>query len=182
MTTTITAEPRAWIGCLGCYNSGRLVGRWYDVTDCAEVDVASVHRGSGVHWKAQGCEEIWVMDTDDLPVDTEMGVTDAAAWGECFTEAGDRWPAVAAWVRSGAYVAEGSSDIPSLSDFEDRYRGCWTSFRDYAHQLAEDLGLLQDVPEEVERYFDWDSWIRDLEMGYTVETAPDCSVYVFADN
>ncbi|MFT3661773.1 MAG: antirestriction protein ArdA [Gordonia sp. (in: high G+C Gram-positive bacteria)] len=184
MTTTTIAEPRAWIGCLACYNSGRLVGRWYPVTDCDEVDLASVHRGSGVHWKRAGCEELWVMDTDGLPVDTEMSPHDAAAWGEVFTEAGEQWPAVAAWVRSGAYVAEGNSDLPSLSDFEDRYKGAWPSFRDYAVELAEDLCLFEGLSEDSDlvTYFDWDSWIRDLGLGYTVVDAPEYAVYVFSDN
>lgn len=169
------------MGCLGCYAAGRLVGHWFDVTECGEVDVAAVHRGSGVNWRREGCEEIWVMDLDGLPVHKEMGVADAAAWGECFTEAGERWPAVCAWVQAGDYIAEGDSDIPVLSDFDERYRGEWESFRDFAFELAEDLCLFEglDPESEVVRYFNWDSWIRDLAMGYTTATAPDYSVFIF---
>ncbi|MFT3662546.1 MAG: antirestriction protein ArdA [Gordonia sp. (in: high G+C Gram-positive bacteria)] len=148
MTTTVT-EPRAWIGCPACYNGGRLVGHWYGITEADEVDLASVHRGSGVGWKRAGCEELW----------SPPGCAPVAT------------------------LAEGNSDLPSLSDFEDRYRGCWPSFRDYAVELAEDLCLFEgiDGDRDVVRYFDWDSWIRDLEMSCTVVDAPDCSIYVFAN-
>jgi hypothetical protein len=30
MDTKATEVPRAWVGCLACYNDGRLVGSWMD--------------------------------------------------------------------------------------------------------------------------------------------------------
>ncbi|GAC80823.1 Antirestriction protein [Gordonia malaquae] len=179
MTTTVIAEPQVWAGCLNCYNSGRLVGHWFGVTEAADVDLAAVHRGSGVNTAAEGCEELWCLDIDGLPVRREMGLLEAAEWGEVFTEAGESWPAVAAWVRTGDYIAEGDTDLPVLSDFTDRYCGHWDSFRDYAFGLADDIGLLRDVPEEIERYFHWDAWIRDLKMDHSTAEAPDGGVYIF---
>mgnify|MGYP000697510549 CR=1 FL=1 len=43
-----------------------------------------------------------------------------------------------AWVRSGAYIAEGDTDYPVLSDFEERFVGEWGSFDEYATELAEE--------------------------------------------
>ena len=37
METMTGSEPRAWVGCLGCYNMGRLNGRWMDADDAEEV-------------------------------------------------------------------------------------------------------------------------------------------------
>lgn len=84
-----------------------------------------------------------------------------------------------AWVRSGDYLAEGTGDLPSIPDFEERFAGHWDDFDEYAHQLAEDIGLLTDVPEEVVRYFDWEAWTRDLAFDFTVEDAPGSGVFVF---
>ena len=78
---------------------------------------------------------------------------------------------------SGDYVEE-DDGLPSVSDFEERYCGEWGSFREYAEQLADDIGLLNDVREEIARYFDWDAWARDLMFDYTTEDAP-AGVYVF---
>ena len=100
----------------------------------------------------------------------------AAAWGQCLTELHEHLrPALCAWVESGNYVTEGDTD------FEDRYCGAWDSFEDYAEQLADDIGLLADVPEEIANYFDWDSWTRDLAMDYSVYDNPEGGVFVFRD-
>ena len=106
----------------------------------------------------------------------------AAEWGRVYTEVGpERWPALCAWVESGDYVAEDDTDLPSISDFEERYCGRWDDFREYAEQLADDNDLLADVPEEIAQYFDWQAWSRDLEHDYTVVRADAISVYVFRD-
>lgn len=48
MTTTDTT-PRVWIGCLACYNSGRLVGDWHDAIGAVDVTTADVHGGPSSH-------------------------------------------------------------------------------------------------------------------------------------
>lgn len=179
MTTTTQPAMQVWIGCLHCcYNSGRLVGEWFDATDADEVTLADVHRGSG--GSRAGCEELWCFDIDDMPVHREMSPAEAAEWGRVVDEVDEHLrPALVAWVRSGNYVAEGTGDLPSVSDFEERFAGEWSSFREYAENLAEDIGLLRDVAEEIARYFDWEAWTRDLAFDYTVEAAADGGVYVF---
>lgn len=179
-TTTPTTDttPRVWIGCLACYNEGRLVGDWFDAATADEVTLADVHEGSGLDYAE--CEELWVFDHENIPVRGEMDPLTAAAWGRCLTEVDDHLrPALCAWVESGDYVAEGTGDLPSISDFEERYCGAWDSFREYAEQLADDTGLLEGIPEEIANYFDWDSWTRDLAFDYSVYNHPDGGVYVF---
>lgn len=180
MTTTPTTDttPRAWIGCLHCYNSGRLVGEWFDAEDADEVTLADVHGGAGR--VRPGCEELWVLDHENLPVRGEMSPHDAAEWARALLAVPEQdRAALHAWVESGDYVAEGFSDLPCISDFEDRYCGEHDSFTTYAHELAEDIGLLHDVPEEVARYFNWDSWTRDLGYDYTTADSPTGGVFVF---
>lgn len=177
--TTVT-EPACWIGCLACYNAGRLIGRWYPATEAGEVDLASVHEGSGVHWWREGCEELWSFDIENMPVSREMDPMEASRWGEIYEEVGaELWPAVCAWVRNGAYVAEGDTDYPVLSDFEEAFCGQWPSFRDYAEELASDLGLLKDVPEDLRSFFDMNRWADEIETDYSVEDGPDYSVFIF---
>jgi hypothetical protein len=36
-STSTTDTVRAWVGCLGCYNNGNLVGEWIDGTECADL-------------------------------------------------------------------------------------------------------------------------------------------------
>ncbi|MCT2999274.1 antirestriction protein ArdA [Propionibacterium freudenreichii] len=177
-TNTLDSTPRVWIGCLHCYNSGRLVGEWFDAVDADGVTLADVHRGEG--GARGGCEELWCFDHENLPVRGEMSPHEAAEWGSALASVPEHQrEALCAWVRSGDYVAEGTGDLPSIPDFEDRYCGEWESFREYAEELADGTGLLSGVPDDVARYFDWSAWTRDLAFDYTVEDAPGGGVFVF---
>lgn len=178
MTTTTEPAMKVWIGCLLCQNSGKLVGEWFNAIDADEVTLADVHRGAG--GSRAGCEELWCFDVDDMPVHHEMSPAEAAEWGRVVEDVDEHLrPALLAWVRSGDYLAEGTGELPSTSAFEERFAGEWGSFREYAENLAEDVGLLRDVTEEVGRYFDWEAWTRDLAFDYTVEDAPGSGVFVF---
>ncbi|NDK90424.1 antirestriction protein ArdA [Gordonia desulfuricans] len=183
MTTVATTNtPRAFASCESCYAAGRLVGVWIDAVDAADTTAEQIHAGSGVDPVAEGCEEFVCMDTDNMPTTGEPSLEEAARWGEIYEEVGDeQWSALCAWVRSGSYIAEGDTDFPCVSDFEEAYAGCWDSFRDYAFELAEDIGLFEGLDSEhvAVRYFDWDSWIRDLEMDHSVERDGHGGVYIF---
>ena len=56
-TIETSGELRAWVGCLGCYSAGRLVGKWSTVEDIAELPANCSRCGS---------DEWWCMD-HDLP-------------------------------------------------------------------------------------------------------------------
>ena len=178
MEKTTDTTPRVWIVCLAHYNAGRLVGEWFDAATADEVTLADVHEGSGLGYAE--CEELWVFDHENIPVRGELDPLAAAAWGRCLAEVDDSLrPALYAWVESGDYIAEGTGDLPSISEFEERYQGHWDSFREYAEQLADDIGLLTDVPGEIARYFDWRAWSRDLAFYYSVHDNPEGGVFVF---
>lgn len=171
-------EPRVWIGCLQCYNEGRLVGAWYPATEAGDVTTSQLHDRP---IPPETHEELWCMDVENFPEAREMDPMEAARWGDLYKVVGDDvWPAFCAWVRSGSYVEDGDS-IPSTSDFEERFAGTWSDFRAYAFQLAEDIDMFDGLPEDhiAVRYFDWDSWIRDLKFDYTVERAPGYEVFIF---
>ena len=179
MTTTRPDidEPRVWIGCLQCRNAGRLIGDWYSCTEAGDVTTSQLH---GRPIPEHTHEELWCLDTDNIPVDGELSPMDAAAWGEVYDEVGaDMWPAISAWVRSGSYTAQGDSDLPVVSDFEEAMAGVWPSFTAYVEDLIDECGLLDDVPEELRSYFDTERYARDLAGYYNTERAPDGGVFVF---
>lgn len=175
MAVTI-GELRCWIGCLACYNAGRLVGDWYDAAMARDVTPREIHGG-----RSTSHEELWCLDLDgDWPVSREMSPHEATEWAECVDEVDEHLrPALAAWVRSGSYTAQGHSDLPVVSDFTEAYAGEWDSFADYADQLIEDLGVLDQVPDELRGHFDTRAYARDLAMDYTVEPTGHGGVYVF---
>lgn len=179
MDTKIETTPRVYVACLSCYNAGRLVGGWQEAAEADAVSIYALHANNLTSARPD-CEEMWCFDTCGLPLSRECSPTEAAEWGRMLAEV-DEWQrdALLAWVRSGDYVMEGMGPMPSLPDFEEQYAGEWASFREYADSLADDLGMLVGIPDEVARYFDWDLWTRDLAYDYTTEPAPGGGVFVF---
>lgn len=174
-STLTVVRPRVWVGCLSCYNAGRLVGEWIDAAKAGDLTPDGLHGSPTAH------DEMWVFDLEGFPRGTgEMSPSAAVPWGDLFDEVGDtQWDALLAWMETGCYIVEGTGKLPSLPDFEDAYCGEWGSFREYAEQLADDIDLTDGGPEEAQRYFDWEAWTRDLKFDYTVADAPGGSVYVF---
>ncbi|MFT3715639.1 MAG: antirestriction protein ArdA [Gordonia sp. (in: high G+C Gram-positive bacteria)] len=179
MFADVVPTPRVWVGCLHCYNSGRLVGEWFDALGAENVTTQQVHGGRRVDPVEH--EEIWVMDTDEMPVSEEMSTVDAGKWGEAI----DSVPAhlrraYYAWIASGSIVEDGDG-MPSVSDFEERYAGEWDSLSEYLQDLAIESGLLNGVDEEIANYIDWRAYARDRDSEYTVVDAPGLKVHVFRD-
>lgn len=188
MNNTITA-PRVWVGCLGCYNAGDLVGEWFDAgdapTEMPEFDravFAGLSRIRGEH-VAGGHEELWVMDSEGIPESGEFSPSRAVLWGELFERVGEtQWPALIAWAAYGSHTVD-SDDLPDVSSFEDAYAGEWDSEKDFAE--SEDggaAGLFEGLPDDhpAVTYFDWAKWTRDVFMGDFYSTpAPRWGVFVF---
>lgn len=177
---TFHHEPQVWIGCLQCYNEGRLVGSWYPASEAGDITTSKLH---GRPIPRETHEELWVFDLEGFPEANEMDPATAQKWGDLYDEVGDeRWPALCAWVRSGSHVEDGDG-MPSVSTFDERYVGEWEDFATYAQQYAESIDLFDGLPagHDAVRYFNWRSWIQDLEQGFTVEPSGNGGVWIFRD-
>lgn len=63
--------------------------------------------------------------------------------------------------------------------FEDAYYGQWDSELQFAENFIDDCGILSDMPDNLQCYFDYDAYTRDLFMdGFTMTE----SGYVFSNN
>ncbi|GAA2375851.1 antirestriction protein ArdA [Gordonia cholesterolivorans] len=173
-------EPAIWAGCMHHFNCGFLVGEWFSAVDADEITLAAVHRsGPAV---TPECEEIWAYDIENFPEAKEMDLLEAARWGELYEEVGDdAWPAFCSWVASGSYV-EGGDQMPSVSDFRERYRGTWEDWNAYVWGYIVDIDLHHDWPEDAVRFFDFERYAAEMAHDFTVEPAPGRCVYVFSDN
>lgn len=177
MTTTTNSELRCYISCLACYNAGRLIGDWYDAAMARDVTPREIHGGRDTPH-----EELWILDLDGdyWPVNREMSPHEATEWAECLDEIDEHQrPALAAWVRSGSYTAQGDGDLPVVSDFEEAYCGEWVDFDEYAWSYIVDTGMHDEWPEVARTYFDFRSFSRDLAMDYSVEPTGNGSVFIF---
>lgn len=183
-TTTATDTPRAWVGCLGCYNGGALVGKWLEASQCdylVDEGLAIIARDeNGLYDELCprcGSEEFWVFDHEGLPA----GVLS----GECspcqFAELASAWELVDDPEMVAAYLDDigekvTAENLPELIEqAKERYTGYGTVI-EYAEGYLEDSGLLAEVPESLRYYIDTDSFARDLVLGGDVS---ECDGYVF---
>lgn len=167
--------PRAWVGCLHCYNNGDLVGEWFDATEAADVTLTVLHLE---HPQQEGCEELWVFDVDGIPVSEEMSPLEAANWGNLLNSVDELLqPAFYAWIGAGA-ASYDDDGLPDPKAFEEAFIGVYSDFREYSDHLADET-LLYDASDELRRYFDYDQFARDLKMDYVVEDLSDGDVALF---
>ena len=55
----------------------------------------------------------------------------------------------------------------NIDDFNERIWGKFDSDEDLAYDYVEQTGMLQDIPESIQRYFDYESFGRDLAYDYS---------------
>jgi hypothetical protein len=175
---------RAWVGCLGCYNAGRLVGAWFDADDAPtsmeEFDHAGVFR-PWVHF-AEVHEELWVFDHEGFGgvLAGECSPVQLRELAELIDEARDRGipvQVVAHWVSDGNSTADTREFLDGL---QDAYCGHFDTGADYAQHLADEIG---SAPADTWPYncLDWERAWRELQYGgdnYAISAA-DGGVLIF---
>lgn len=180
------ADMRVWVGCLGCYNDGLLIGEWVDAVDAESVTVGrlaeTMREGSQTRAWHLTHEELWVMDLDGMaPFVT----------GECSPAHAQRVAEMVGQVaehQRGAFGAWFENESRDLDDdlpgqFEEEYRGEYDSLTDYAATYCEDAGMTQSLPEWVANYVDYEAMGRDWRLGGDIWEAatPDGGVWVFTN-
>jgi antirestriction protein len=186
-TPTDQDTPQAWVGCLGCYNAGMLVGRWVEGIEAGDVTVESLHseRGSDIlqaDLYASTHEELWVMDFQGYSgfLTRECSPMEAQRIAEVIQaiEAdGADVGAVGAYVDNIRATFETWDDLKD--DFEEAYAGEWSSEQDFAQNLAEDLGAIDQNATWPNDCIDWERATRELFTDYWSAEAPGGMVWVF---
>ena len=168
--------PRIYVASLSDYNAGRLHGTWIDAADDPEDIHEAVQR---------------MLATSREPLAEEWAIHDYEGFGPArLSEYSDfesvsriahgietHGDAFAAWVAHA-----GDSSEETAQRFDEAYLGRWDSITDYAEQLAEDLGLTDDlVPEWARPYVrvDIDLLARDLEIELAIADSEEGGIHVF---
>lgn len=64
-----------------------------------------------------------------------------------------------------AYCEYNAYDDPQVEDAAECYAGEFHSVRDFAENFADEIGLLDKMPDNLWAYFDYEAYGRDLMMG-----------------
>lgn len=159
-----------WVGCLACYNEGRLTGAWVSASECDTY----------VPCERACHEEWWVMDHECPAIQGECSPAEAHATYlalEYLTEAtGYNVEVIYAYAE---WVGQSVVDITPDS-LSDSYCGDWGSWREYTDTQADEL-LLATADEAVARYFDYRAWADDLEMDHYHTRSHDGRTLIFQE-
>lgn len=185
---TTTTTPRIYVASLSDYNAGELHGAWID----ADQDPDEIHeeiRAMLAGSSQPGVEEYAIHDHEGFGpfvVGEYEDIDRVAAFATAMAGVHGEPDAFAAWVANDPYVLELHDNDPTelVDAFYEAYAGCWPSVTDYAADWIEDTGMLRDADDLIARYFDFDAFARDLELGGDIWTAPagGGEVYVFNGN
>jgi len=169
MTTATEEKINVWVGCLACYNEGRLTGEWVEALRATEFTPCT----------RPGHEEWWVFDTDTQWIKGECSPSEAQEIAEAVQELPEYIDvdAVQAYLE---YEGTSLTDL-DLSDFEDRYQGAYDSVSAFIEDLWESCDYDSELPEWVRPYIDMDKWGRDVMYDYYDVTPKGVfnTVYIF---
>ena len=147
---------KAYVSTFAKFINGNLDGEWLDLADYADKD-DFIEACRKLHADERG-PELMFADSVGIPDDF---IGESHISPEC-------------WDLLEAYDDHGEGAVNAYChcfgewhkrDFEDKYRGEYDSFADLAEQLLDETGELEQIPEHLRGYFDYEAYGRDLRLG-----------------
>ena len=165
---------RVYVGTYEKYNNGSISGKWLDLEDYVDHDDF-----------IEACRELHKDEEDP-----ELMFQDIEGFPEAYYDESSINPEVWEWLeldddeRSlvGAYLdgVSSSDDLSTtLNTAQEKLVGLGNSAKDVIEQWADDVGILNEVPDNLKYYFDWDSYTRDILMSDCFDVEYDGQTYVF---
>ena len=165
--TSNTADRRVYVACLGAYNSGRLVGEWLDTCGIDERVPELIKA-----WRAQGLRDHGEDWGDEWAVhDHEFGDAWPSSWGE--QPPLDQVDELAEVVEEcgvdafRAFMGYWHDARQTPQDLKEAFQACYCGDQtpeEYAEQLTEESGELENVPDHIRFYIDWEGVARDMSL------------------
>lgn len=155
-------SPAVYVGTYAKYNNCNLFGEWLDLTKFSDyeefIDVCRyLHRD-------EEDPEFMAQDYEGFP---ERYYTEGFISEEQFDkiieyeELDDDDKEMLE-----AYLEWQCCDDADIDDVRDACKGRWDSEEDFAYDYVESCGMLEGIPDEVARYFNYSAFTRDLFMDY----------------
>lgn len=160
--TTVKTILSVWIGNLGAYNAGILRGDWYDLDnyDLEELETAVnelTNNGRNDYFIADSMSDYGV------EVGEYESLESLYEKYEIIKDIIDEYDSSAADVIE-AYTNTISDDLSNISSYEFYfYSNCYT-MADVAFEALDQTGELDEMPEHLRNYFDYDAYGRDMEI------------------
>lgn len=167
---------KVFITNLGKYNEGELVGKWVELPvyddELAEIlDEIQICHDDVKYYNSVGSpyEEIFITDyeCDDIPdlkIDEYASIDELNELEEDLESLSeDEIDAINIIVNEAGDTVEEAMDIVNENNYRI-YFDCY-DMTDVAYVFVDECGYLDDAPEMLARYFDYEAFGRDLETG-----------------
>ena len=162
-------NPCIYVADLGAYNAGKLIGKWLDLTTFEEVDdlqneidKIACSSGYGDEWAIHDYSNMPSSLGEYPDLNVIMEVKEAIELNS--------------FNSINAFLS--FNDVSCLSEFDEAFQGEWSSFREYSDNMFDEL-YLHDVPEHIQNYIDYESFMHDLKYDYYEVDNPAGGVFVF---
>ncbi|GLU51550.1 antirestriction protein [Dyadobacter frigoris] len=169
----LSNTPKIYVGTYGMYNSGSLFGKWFDLSDYANAeefykDCYEYHRNEflpELMFQDWECIPGFLISECSLHEDTFVYFESVAEMDDQRVEAFELYCSnIISWPANGNDLDE------TLEGFNEVYQGYYGGAMkdpktEFAYQYIEDIGLLEGVPQMLERYFDYEAFGRDMFLG-----------------
>jgi antirestriction protein len=142
-------------------------GNWIDLDDITDWDGVKSELAKSLGLKADDLDEVLCSDIEGLPRHFYASNCD----GFSMTEWADFKEQLEATHLDAevidAYLDNmGSYGGVDISNIEDAYYGEFEDFTDFAHNLLNDTGDLNQMPDNLRPYFDFEAYGRDLSYDF----------------
>ena len=163
-------DAQIYVGTYAKYNNGNLAGAWLslDEHDTAETFDAAARK---LH-KREHDPELMFQDCQGFP---------QAFYGESYLD--ERlWEWLALGKRERAVVEAWLDSVGGTDSIQyilDHHVGSADSWDDYVENYVYETGMLDSMPDDLQRYFDYEAYGRDRIHDFTVaETADGVMVFL----
>lgn len=173
-TMNSTAAARVYVGTYAAYNSGSIRGAWLDLEDYEDKE-AFMEAAQALHC-AENDPELMFQDWEGVPAGM---VSESHIGEEVWT-----WLALDATEKEAvaAYHEGIDSAETEYSYIMEKYQGSWDSEQAYVEAWVDDVGMMADWPEEATRYFDIESFTRDVFIDDANSVRYGSAVHVFLNH
>ena len=161
------APISVWVGNLGKYNEGELVGEWFSMP-CADFDEEWEELMEAIGIDGKRYEEVFCADWEcDIPGLKYSEYPDYVALDTIAQE----WDSMHDWERDAIGVRMelcGEDFDEALRNMDDVciHYGC-ANMADVAERYVDECGLLESMPRELRWYFDYEAYGRDMAIDGT---------------
>ena len=171
---TYNTTPQIYIGCLASYNNGILHGAWVDATlgidhiqDALRIILKSSPIAEAEEWAVHDYEGF-----ETLNICEYEGFESICEKADFIEKHGALGAALADYFGGDLEEAKQALD--------EQYCGAYDNLTDYVREFYEECGMLNEVPEYLARYIDFEAIGRDMDLAgdiFTIEHDGVCHVF-----